>query len=173
MGLLHLYCGDGKGKTTAAIGLAIRGAGAGMRVHIVQFLKGRETAELAILAGIPQITVSRCEKDYGFTWSMTSEEKEAITLEHNRLLTEAVQLETSGEVQMLILDEFVSVYRQGLLDRALAEHLILQKPPALELVLTGRNPDQKWIRAADYVSEIRAVKHPYQKGIGARYGIEY
>ena len=59
MGLLHLYCGDGKGKTTAAIGLAIRGAGAGMRVHIVQFLKGRETAELAILAGIPQITVSR------------------------------------------------------------------------------------------------------------------
>ncbi|MBQ7433690.1 MAG: cob(I)yrinic acid a,c-diamide adenosyltransferase [Lachnospiraceae bacterium] len=173
MGLLHLYCGDGKGKTTAAIGLAIRGAGAGMRVHMVQFLKGRETAELAILAGIPQITVSRCEKDYGFTWNMTPEEKEAITLEHNRLLAEVAQLVASGQIQMLILDEFVSVYRHGLLDRELAERLILQKPPALELVLTGRNPDEKWIEAADYVSEIRAVKHPYERGIGARYGIEY
>ena len=173
MGLLHLYCGDGKGKTTAAIGLAIRAAGAGMQVHMVQFLKGRETAELAILEGIPRITVSRCREDYGFTWNMTLEEKEAITLEHNRLLTEAVQLVTSGAVQMLILDEMVSVYRHGLVDRELAEQLILQKPPALELVLTGRNPEEKWIEAADYVSEIRAVKHPYQKGIGARYGIEY
>lgn len=68
MGLIHIYCGNGKGKTSAAIGLALRAAGAGMRVHIVQLLKGGETSELNTLALIPNITVSRCDKDYGFTF---------------------------------------------------------------------------------------------------------
>ena len=68
MGFLHIYCGDGKGKTTAALGLAVRAAGAGMRVHIIQLLKGSDTAELTVLRSIPGITLERCERDFGFVW---------------------------------------------------------------------------------------------------------
>ena len=74
-GLLEIYCGDGKGKTTAALGLALRAAGCGLRVHIVQFLKGTETGELASLAQIPQISLVRCDKNWGFTFSMTEQDK--------------------------------------------------------------------------------------------------
>ena len=79
-GLLEIYCGDGKGKTTAALGLALRAAGCGLRVHIVQFLKGTETGELASLAQIPQISLVRCDKNWGFTFSMTEQDKKEITV---------------------------------------------------------------------------------------------
>ena len=85
-GLLEIYCGDGKGKTTAALGLALRAAGCGLRVHIVQFLKGTETGELASLAQIPQISLVRCDKNWGFTFSMTEQDKKEITVCHNQML---------------------------------------------------------------------------------------
>ena len=92
MGLIHIYCGDGKGKTTASMGLAVRAAGAGMRVHIVQFLKGSKTAELESLALISNIRVTRPDRNYGFTFSMTDEDKAAISrslddLEKNGYIT--------------------------------------------------------------------------------------
>lgn len=173
MGLTHIYCGNGKGKTTAAMGLALRAAGAGMRVHIVQLLKGGETSELSALAMIPEITVSRCDRNYGFTFSMTDSEKAAITDCHNRLLSEAENLMRSGEIGVLIIDEFNAAYKHGLLSAELADRIVLEKNPETELVLTGREPHGKFLQAADYVSEINAVKHPYSCGISARKGIEY
>ena len=88
--MIEIYCGDGKGKTTSAIGLAIRGAGAGMRVHIIQFLKGSQTSELSILETIPNITVMRCDKDYGFTFNMSDTQKEQLTACHNALLHQSL-----------------------------------------------------------------------------------
>lgn len=173
MGLIHIYCGDGKGKTTAAMGLALRAAGSGMKVYIVQLLKGADTSELASLKLIPNITAARCDKNYGFTFSMTEENMRLMTECHNKLLSDAEAAAKSGEYGMLIIDEFNAAYEYGYLDRRLADRIVLQKPEALELVLTGRDPQQKFIDAADYVSEIKAVKHPFDKGITARKGIEY
>ena len=169
-GLLEIYCGDGKGKTTAALGLALRAAGCGLRVHIVQFLKGTETGELASLAQIPQISLVRCDKNWGFTFSMTEQDKKEITVCHNQMLQEAISMAKSGEIDVLIFDEFQAAYAHGLLDKEAAKDFILKKPATLELVLTGRNPDPVFLEAADYVSEIHGVRHPYQKQIPARAG---
>ncbi|MDE5738244.1 MAG: cob(I)yrinic acid a,c-diamide adenosyltransferase [Oscillospiraceae bacterium] len=171
--MIHIYCGDGKGKTTAALGLAIRAVGSGMHVNFVQFLKGSDTSELQILAKIPQITVLRCEKDYGFTFQMTDVEKAQLTEYHNQMLSEITNQLYTSNVKLLVLDEFFSAYNYNLLDKELANRLVFTCPKQIELVLTGRNPEQKFIDIADYVTEMQAIKHPYQNGISARHGIEY
>ncbi len=169
MGFLHIYCGDGKGKTTAAIGLAIRAAGAGMKVCFVQFMKGREVAELEALKLIPEITVKRCNRFYGFYKNMNENDKSEITVCHNELLKSAF----NGRYDMVILDEFTSAYKYGLMDKALAEKQILEGKYSAEIVLTGRNPAGIFLKNADYLSEISCVKHPYKAGVEARKGIEY
>ncbi len=169
--MLQIYCGDGKGKTTAALGLALRAAGAGMRVHIVQLMKGRPTSELNLLEKIPDITVSRLDRDYGFPAEMSPSVRSAVTDRHNALLREAERL--LPQLDMLILDEFNSACRHGLLDRALAERLVLDNADKMEIILTGRKPEQKFLDAADYISEIAAVRHPFARGVKARRGIEF
>lgn len=169
MGYLHIYCGDGKGKTTASLGLAMRAAGAGMKVCFVQFMKGGETAELDTLKLIPNISVHRCNKEYGFLWNMSDSEKAEITVTHNELLATAFN---SG-ADLVVLDEFNFAYSSGLMDKVLAEKLILANKASCEIVLTGRDPAEIFIQEADYVSEICCVKHPYEKGVTARKGIEY
>lgn len=173
MGLIHIYCGNGKGKTTAAVGLAVRAAGAGMKVHIVQLLKGNDTSELASLALIPNIKVTRPDRNYGFTFNMSDSDKAELTKCHNRILSEALREMKSGGTDMLIIDEFCAGCRSGLADKSLLDEIVFSKPPKCELVLTGRDPEQKYVDAADYVSEISSVKHPYDMGIKARKGIEY
>lgn len=173
MGLIHIYCGDGKGKTTAALGLALRAAGSGMRVHIVQLLKGAYTSELESLALIPSITLERCDKNYGCIFGEENDNSRGVTECNNRLLLHAQELMQSGETDMLIIDEFNNAYSLGLLDRALAERIVFEKPQETELVLTGRSPDPKFTAAADYVSKIKAVKHPFDSGISGRKGIEF
>ena len=169
MGLLHIYCGDGKGKTTASLGLAVRMTGAGMKTAFVQFMKGGETAELETLKLIPGITVMRCDRDYGFFSTLSETDKKDLSACHDRLLERAF----SGGFDAVILDEFNCAYNFGLMDKSRAEKLILDVPQSFELILTGRDPAQMFVDAADYVSEIKCVKHPYQKGINARKGIEY
>ncbi len=169
MGLLHIYCGDGKGKTTASLGLALRMAGAGMRVAFVQFMKGGETAELASLARLPEITVMRCERDYGFYGTLTEDEKRELANCHNDLLARAF----SGNFDAVILDEFNIAYKYRLLDCENAVRMIADNRERCEIVLTGRDPDEKLLDMADYISEIKCVRHPYKKGIQARKGIEF
>ena len=171
--MLHIYCGDGKGKTTASIGLALRGAGSQMRVHIFQLMKGNESAEFLALKYVPNITVQRCDKNYGFTRNMTLQDKTEITQCHNKLLQKAEKLLLTHQTDMLILDEFNTAYEYPLLERQLADHIIFNRPPNVEIILTGRNPHPKFIEIADYISEIKSIRHPFEKGIKARKGIEF
>lgn len=172
-GLIHIYCGNGKGKTTAALGLAVRAAGSGMRVHIVQMIKGNPTSELSSLEQIPNISVSRPHRNFGFTSSMSEDDKAQLTEIHNSLLDEASEKMNSGEIEMLIVDEFFAAYNKGIVSRERADRIVFEKSEQCELVLTGRDPDARFISCADYVSEINCVKHPYEHGIKARKGIEF
>ncbi|MGN1339231.1 MAG: cob(I)yrinic acid a,c-diamide adenosyltransferase [Oscillospiraceae bacterium] len=169
MGLLHIYCGDGKGKTTASLGLAMRAAGAGMRVCFLQFMKGGDTAELNAIKVIPGITVMRCDRQYPFFSAMSEAEKHELTACHDRLLEETF----AGGFDMIILDEFNCAYSFRLMDCRRAKELILNGRESAEIILTGRDPDEGFVEAADHVSEIKCVKHPYEKGVSARKGIEY
>lgn len=173
MGLIHIYCGDGKGKTTAAVGLALRAVGQGMRVHFMQFLKGSETGEINLLKNISGISVERCDRNYGFYNTMSEKDKLEIVCCHNKMMSKAIELAKNEFIEMLIMDEFNAAYNYGLVDKKTAENFIINKPERLELIITGRNPDEKFIKRADYISCISAVKHPYEKGIIARKGIEY
>ncbi len=169
MGLLHIYCGEGKGKTTAALGLALRASGAGMKVCFLQLMKGGKTSELESLKLLPNIKVIRCDRHYPFFKNMTEADKADITVCHNELLEEAF----NGGFDIVIVDEFNSAYRYELMDRELAQKLIFDGLKSAEVILTGREPNKIFTDAADYISEIQCIKHPYEKGITARKGIEF
>ncbi len=170
--MLHIYYGDGKGKTTAAIGMAIRAAGVGLRVFVIQFMKGAPSGEIEVLPYIPGVTLARPYRDYGFFKQMSEEDKAELTDCHNRMLMCGFLQAGLGRADMLILDEFNPAYAYGLLDKEAADGYILSDKYPVEIVLTGRDPDKKFLEKADYISEIKCVRHPYQKGIEARWGIE-
>lgn len=172
-GLIHIYTGEGKGKTTAALGLAMRAAGRGKRVLFVQFFKGSDTGELHTAELLPNITVLRLEKKHGFFKYMNEAQKAEVYEEHTLLLSKAWELVREGAYELLILDEAISAYHHNALDKEKLEAFIHNKPDALELVLTGRNAPEIFIDIADYATEMRKVKHPYEKGISAREGIEF
>jgi cob(I)alamin adenosyltransferase len=167
--MIHIYTGEGKGKTTAAIGLAVRAAGRGKRVVIAQFLKGGETGELAVLTSIPNITVLRNARDYGFFHTASEETRASMTAENNANLQTALSLPS----EMLILDEVCAAYNLGAIDKAALDALVLHPGKNRELVLTGRDAPAHLRAAADYVSDIRKETHPFDTGIHAREGIEY
>jgi cob(I)alamin adenosyltransferase len=167
--MLQIYCGDGKGKTTASLGLAVRMAGAGMKAAFVQFMKGGETAELETLKLIPNIDVMRCDREYGWFSALSDSDKAELTACHNELMKKVF----SGSFDAVILDEFNFAYKTGLVDREMAADLIMNAKDSREVVLTGRDPDPQFVESADLISEIKCVRHPYQKGIKARKGIEY
>lgn len=172
-GCIHIYCGDGKGKTTASLGLAIRAAGNGMKVIIVQFLKGRDTSELHSLEKIPNIKVIRNTKDFGFFNHMSQEEIKEITQMHTQNFLLALKQVKIEECDLLILDELCAAYEKSLIDQKIVQKFIHDKPGYLELVITGRNPDSFFVENADYISEIKKVKHPFDKNKPARKGIEF
>lgn len=172
-GLIHIYCGDGKGKTSAAIGLAVRAAGSGMKVLFTRFLKNESSGELVILDEIPQIKVLHLEKSYGFFKNLSDEEKEEVRETYLKLWR-AIELEVlTGRYDVLVIDEFMAAYQYELIPQDEAIRFLEEKPEGLEIVLTGRNPKEEVLELADYVSEIRKVKHPFDQGIYARKGIEY
>ena len=172
-GLIHVYMGNGKGKTTAAIGLCIRAAGAGRRVAFVQFMKGRATSELNVLKQLENVTILRSEQDFGFYAQMSDSDQEEITEVHNQLLKDVTKLVNEGKCDLLILDELTYPYDWNLISKEKVEELICRKPETLEVVITGRNPAEFFLAHADYVTEMKAIRHPYEKGIVAREGIEY
>ena len=169
--MIHLYTGDGKGKTTAAIGLAMRAAGRGWNVTFAQFMKGNDTGELHSLAQLPMIQICRSPRDFGFYASMTEEDKVALTEIHDHMLTQLLASACSEGRQLIVLDEITYPVKWGLLNIELLKKLISHKD--IELVLTGRDPADFLRKAADYITEMRCIKHPYEQGIKAREGIEY
>lgn len=167
--MIHIYCGDGKGKTTAAIGLAVRMAGYNKKVLFMQFLKGSYTGELEILQKCENITVMRCDKNYGFFRSMTDSDKENIIKCHNENLEYV--LKNIDSFDMIVLDEIFAAYNYDLADREKVKGIVEKYKG--ELVMTGRDPQEWFVGRADYVSEIKKIKHPYDRGITAREGIEF
>ncbi len=170
-GLIHVYCGDGKGKTSAAIGLMIRAAGRNRRILFVRFLKTEDSGELRILDHLPQIRRMRMPESVGFYWTLTQEEKERMKEDYGRIWKQIQQ--QAGDFDVLVLDEFAAAFGYGLIPQDEAIGFLREKPSHLEVVLTGRNPDERILDLADYISEIRGVRHPFEQGIPAREGIEY
>lgn len=170
-GLIHIYCGDGKGKTTAAMGLALRAAGSGRRVLLLQFLKDGTSSEFASLGHVPGITVIPQTRTFGFSWTLSDDEKAEAREYYSGLLETAFQ--KCGGFGLLVLDEALGACTAGMLDESRLLALLAAKPDGLEVALTGRDPSQALVDAADYVTEMRKIKHPYGRGIAAREGIEY
>ena len=171
-GLVHIYCGEGKGKTTAAFGLAFRCAGRGNKVLILQFLKGGVTGEVLLAERIQEITVICGNASEKFTFMMSEEEKIAVRDKHNENIEKASELVSGGEYRMLVLDEVMAAWNENLIDRRAVLELIRKRPDGLEVVMTGRNPPKELFEMADYISEISKLRHPYDMGIPARDGIE-
>ena len=171
--MVHVYHGDGKGKTTAAMGLAIRSAGVGNLVVIVQFLKGSPTGEIEVLSRIQEITVLRNQEDLGFVKWMTEEEKKQAEMMHNINLMQAIELINQGKCDLLVLDELASTYNYGLVDQNMVQTLLEMRPKDLEIVITGREPAQLFMDHADYITEMKKIRHPYDNGTPARKGVEF
>ena len=165
--MLHLYWGNGKGKTTAAMGLALRALGHGRRVVIVQFLKGGTSGEIAPLRAAGA-AVYACP-NAKFTWLMDEADKAAAREASARALGQAL----AEPFDLLVLDEACAALKSSILDEALLRRAVAFAKNGREVVLTGRDP-APWLQdAADYSTEMRAHKHPYADGVAAREGVEY
>lgn len=168
-GYIQVYTGDGKGKTTAALGLALRAAGAGLKVYIAQFVKGMEYSELKFLRNLSDSIVV---KQYGrdcFIYREPDEEDRRLAREG---LKELREIMNSRKYQMIILDEANIATHFNLFSVNDLLDLIHGKPEDVELVITGRRADPRIIAEADLVTEMKEIKHYYQKGVQAREGIE-
>lgn len=172
-GLIHFYFGYGKGKTTAAMGLALRSVGYGKKVVIVQFLKNTQSGEILHFSELGNVTVLRGTAASRFYEDMTEEEKTETARIQEQNLEKAISLANGGNCDMLVLDEVVDAYQMGLLNASMFEDFVRNKPSGLELVITGHKREHWLIEEADYVTEMVKLKHPYEKGIKARKGIEF
>ncbi len=170
-GLIHLYCGDGKGKTTAALGLTLRAAGAGKQVVFTQFFKDGSSSEMEPLAALPGVRVFHADTVRGFYRNMTPSQREQAGKDYTALFRQVTQ--AAQEADLLILDEIVSACNRGVVPEKLVTDFLREKPDRLEVVLTGRNPSSALLELADYVTEMRKLRHPFDRGIGARKGIEF
>ncbi len=199
--MIQLYTGDGKGKTTAAVGQAVRAVGSGYRVMFCQFMKGGETGELEVLKELSQVEIYRCEREFPFFNAMTDRDKEEITEIHNAIIRNIIRrfdgLNNTGNIStngsgavglMVVLDEITYPLNWGLIDVSLFKDLVgkvkalyngrsgdsgEESLSRIELVLTGREPDRFILENADYITEMKKLRHPFDWGIQARKGIEY
>lgn len=172
-GYIHIYCGDGKGKTSAAVGLAVRAAGRGKTVLVVRFLKTEDSGEVPVLRHIPGITVTPCGKSFGFVFRMAPEEKAETAKYFQERFEAACREAVEGGYDILILDEIVASCNYGMVNEGDLAEFLKRKPEKLEVVMTGRDPSERLAGLADYVSEVRMRKHPFTEGVKAREGIEY
>ncbi len=169
-GFIHVYTGNGKGKTTAAIGLGIRAIGMGLKVVMIQFMKGRRYSELDALEHLKNFTVVQFGRDE----FVSKEKPEQIDIDLARKgLIYAKEVIQKGGYDLVILDEVNVAADFNLISVKDVVELLKNKPVPLELVLTGRYASPEIIKHADIVSEILEIKHPYQKGVQSRKGIDW
>ena len=167
-GLVIVHTGEGKGKTTAALGLALRAFGAGLKVLILQFIKGGQTyGELDALKLLP-IEIRQCGR--GFTSKGDISEHKAAAAETLKIAQDEI---ISDKWDLIILDEINYAVKFNLITEDEMLNLLKIRPPKLHLVFTGRDATEKLIDAADLVTEMKLIKHPYQRGIKAQRGIEF
>lgn len=178
--MVEIYYGDGKGKTTAAVGLIIRAAGHKIPVRMVQFLKDGSSGEICVLKSVDGVSVDVPSCFFGFVSNMTDEEKLLVREDYKRLLQgleewlDSVLCKSDGDgiLAVAVLDEVLHACNYGLIDEDRLLSFIDKYRSRTELVLTGRNPSPALMEAADYLSEVHKNKHPYDSGISAREGIE-
>ena len=171
-GLVQIYTGDGKGKTTAALGLAIRAVGHGFRVYIIQFMKG--SGGYGELEGLKRLQPECQHENFGAQgWVHKGENLEEHIKEVRKAFIRAQELIISGEWDIVILDEILNAIWFELIPESDVLELLNKKPTHVELVLTGRNASMVLIERADLVTEMVQKKHPFEQGIMARIGIEY
>jgi len=174
LGLIQVYTGNGKGKTTAAIGAGIRAVGQGLRVHMVQFLKGGDNfppyGEVRAIEQIPRFTLEQFGPSHFVKPGAISDEDREIV---KRGLKRSGEVLASGNYDLVILDEINVVLQLGMAKLQEVLDLLDRKATQTEVILTGRGAPAALLERADLVSRIKAVKHPYDKGIKARPGIEY
>jgi cob(I)alamin adenosyltransferase len=170
-GLLIVHTGTGKGKSTAAFGMALRCVGHGMRVGVVQFIKGAwDTAERRVLAGFADRVEFKAMGE-GFTWETQDRARDIEAAE--RAWAEARRMLADPEIAMIVLDELNVVLRYGYLAVEPVLASIAARPPGQHVVVTGRGAPDALIDAADTVTEMRLVKHPFRSGVKAQPGVEY
>jgi len=172
-GLIITFTGNGKGKTTAALGMALRALGQGMKVTILQFIKGGwEYGELMMAEKLgPDFSIK--QMGLGFVRNLTEEQKKQHKQVAIEALEFAVQIITSDKYQMVILDEVFYGIKYGFFTVSDLVKLLQKKPPNLHLVLTGRDAPEEITGLSDLVTEMKEIKHPYKKGIIAQKGVEY
>ncbi len=185
-GLVHVYTGDGKGKTTAAVGLGLRAVGHGFSVYMIQFLKGGKIAGEVVAAGtLPDFKVKQFGKPCPYSEEMRKgnmdcgnckdcfltrkEEKEKVA----EALEVAEKVVKLGKYDVVILDEVNNALSRRLTTVSKVMKLIKSRKPSVELILTGRDAPKEIMDAADYVTVMKKVKHPFTKGVRSRYGIDY
>ncbi|MBR1780333.1 MAG: cob(I)yrinic acid a,c-diamide adenosyltransferase [Oscillospiraceae bacterium] len=169
--MLHIYHGPGKGKTTAAFGLALRAAGRGRRGVIAQFLKGEDSGERRSMEFVPHVLLLPLPERVKFSFQMDVVERAECMERSVRLVRDAALLmERDG---VLVLDEVLDAVNLDFLPLEELLEALDHLPEGCEVVLTGRNPAAELLEKADYITYMDAVRHPYEKGVAAREGIEY
>ena len=170
-GLVQVYTGNGKGKTTAAFGLALRAIGRGLKVYMIQFIKGGfDYGELYVADKLPNLQLKAFGRGKFIIQKPPAQEDVKLAEEAFQLAREIIE---KGQHDMVILDEINVALNLKLISLEEVLEMVRNKPEHVELILTGRNAPQRIIEAADLVTEMKEVKHPFNKGLEARKGIEY
>ena len=173
-GMIQVYTGNGKGKTTAAIGQGIRAYGNGLKIVMIQFLKSNETGELNVLRELgDNFKLVRLEKKRGFVWNLNNEEIEVLKKEVIEEYNYARDILRNDLCDVLILDEIMGALKNNFLTEENVLELLKLKKNNVEIILTGREVPEKILNHADLVTEMKEIKHYFSKGVNARKGIEY
>ncbi len=169
--MIHLYCGEGKGKTTAAMGLALRMAGAGKQVLIGQFFKNGSSSEIRALGSVPGVEICHCVTVPGLYSRLTEQQRQQARLDYTAYLLELLQRAAGKD--LLVLDEAVSACRHGTIPEQTLLAFLDARGEKMEIVLTGREPSEALQARADYITEMRKCRHPFDRGVRARKGVEF
>ncbi len=168
-----LYFGDGKGKTTAAVGLAVRASGSNLKVLFVQFLKTEFSGERHVLSHTENVTLTLCPADLKFTFQMNEKEKAQAAKIFKGIFDHSVTLALTEKYDMVVFDEIIDAINAEMLTESEVVEFITNAPSSMEIIMTGHNPSQKMIDLCDYVTEFKKIKHPYDRGITGRIGVEF
>ena len=171
-GYVQIYTGNGKGKTTAALGLALRAAGHGFSVKIIQFLKGGASGELDSINKLESVELFRVTDADKYIWDLTPGQKRDMQKRSKAMLDTAKKW-FDEEIDILILDEIMAAIKYDIVPLEDVLSLIDSKPGCTEIIMTGRDAPKELVEKADLVSEIKDIKHYFDKGVPARRGIEF
>lgn len=172
LGLVHIYCGNGKGKTTASLGIVLRAVACNLNVVFCQFMKDNDSSELKVLNKLNNVTVISGKGVRGFTKYMKRKDLRQVEYMHMKHFKDVEELCRQGKCDVVVLDEIIGAINKKLINFDSVINFLKNRPSNIEVIMTGRDPRDELIEIADYVSEIEKVKHPFDKGINARYGVE-